>query len=1172
MRGDAGRAGRTEDGWMSAGSTAVASRSNGPAPRARPDAARARASAPAASAPGLVLRRCACGGGCPACRTRASGTALPVNTPGDAYEREADRMADAVMSAAPVPRTEESSTATLRRCACGGSCPSCRKKKEEGEDLRRDEAGAGGAPGFAPPIVHDVLASPGRPLEARTRGWMEERFGADFGGVRVHDGGRAAESARAVDAHAYAVGSHLVFGAGRYAPGTAAGDRLLAHELTHVLQQRRAHPAAAVPMLQRQQAPAEEEPSCKDAPRRLGDITPEMPCDRPTIDLTGMSGSPQLHHFHFCLDSDVLLGTSANAIRAFVLGQAATTTFVVHGFASTDGAEDYNQRLSCHRAQRVFRELRNAGVRAEQVREVSGVGETTAFSFGDPTLSDANRVVVVFAETGRIEPFADQTRPAATDAEKREIVDAAVDRLLSGQYRLAADAYLSFWTCGRTPTVRHAVERLRVLLPTSNTTERLRAAANGVEEDPALGINTVRISNAALRADNPVSCTMGRLIDMAFHHALKNETGVSGPLTELDPALRHQAGLHLISLAGIDACAGALATPGTAFGREPTGIDAPRDDDPLVPPDVTPPPCAPQPEQTRQVTPAQELKGRASPDFVFDARFDFGSGTLNTEPDAGSSIGTLDSNPSVASTATPAKDVVKATANVTLLGDPKTFGDYEIGFTQTILDDLMIAQYVSGGMVVQRLPVPIRAAGLKGAPVPVPWMAGTGQRPAANGGVSISAGWRLQTDYAHRMQLLQEARPGDLLDTWQRRTSVAIWLVARRMGAPLDRFSVVPIDGRTYDVAQNMNLEFRRIPGDLMEPAPTTLEPDRTGEREVLVRRGKFSAVGTSGEPADMRIAQLAGPAAADIDLRRQIMRILQAPAATEAGLTTGEYIQHVARILDTPEILDRAGTRAAPRLGFVFSPLTFTMRFDTRSGRLIPVSDIVNTRTGQVRRDRTESSVIVDSPGVGRVALNHLALALGLRIQKLDAVGEGRPIVLRASAIPRGGILVFTLPALLREPQLLQDAQAKREMAEMWACSEKTIKSPSFIIGKEFAKTYWVDREGSIRRNPPDGFFTSRATGEDITTNMTCGHPAGAALGTAHSHPEDSGDGPNPSEQDLKTAASGNCGRQHFIISEDLVVMYFPDGTQRTIGARESVLPRGVQCSQSIPEDQEIV
>jgi outer membrane protein OmpA-like peptidoglycan-associated protein len=94
------------------------------------------------------------------------------------------------------------------------------------------------APDTAPPIVHDVLRSPGQPLDDRTRAFMEPRFGHDFSGVRVHTDADAADSARAVRALAYTVGQNVVFGAGQYAPATPAGRNLMAHELTHVVQQR----------------------------------------------------------------------------------------------------------------------------------------------------------------------------------------------------------------------------------------------------------------------------------------------------------------------------------------------------------------------------------------------------------------------------------------------------------------------------------------------------------------------------------------------------------------------------------------------------------------------------------------------------------------------------------------------------------------------------------------------------------------------------------------------------------------------------------------------------------------------------------------------------------------------------------------------------------------------
>jgi hypothetical protein len=86
--------------------------------------------------------------------------------------------------------------------------------------------------------VHGVLRSRGAPLDAATRAYMEPRFGHSFADVRVHADGQAAESAAAVGAQAYAVGRDIVFGAGKHAPRTDAGRRLMAHELAHVVQQR----------------------------------------------------------------------------------------------------------------------------------------------------------------------------------------------------------------------------------------------------------------------------------------------------------------------------------------------------------------------------------------------------------------------------------------------------------------------------------------------------------------------------------------------------------------------------------------------------------------------------------------------------------------------------------------------------------------------------------------------------------------------------------------------------------------------------------------------------------------------------------------------------------------------------------------------------------------------
>ena len=126
---------------------------------------------------------------------------------------------------------------TLQRCSNGVECSECHQKRLEREGaLQRAAVNSVPANGV-PPIVHDVLNSSGQPLDAGTRAFMEPRFGHDFSLVRVHTDARAAESARSVNALAYTVGRNVVFGTGQYTPGTSEGRRLMAHELTHVVQQ-----------------------------------------------------------------------------------------------------------------------------------------------------------------------------------------------------------------------------------------------------------------------------------------------------------------------------------------------------------------------------------------------------------------------------------------------------------------------------------------------------------------------------------------------------------------------------------------------------------------------------------------------------------------------------------------------------------------------------------------------------------------------------------------------------------------------------------------------------------------------------------------------------------------------------------------------------------------------
>ena len=137
--------------------------------------------------PMLAVQRasCACGGGCPRYQENHPLQAkLEVSQPGDALEQEADRVADQVLHM-PQPEARKSTRPRLLRYASG---PSAQSSPE------------------VPPVVHEVLRSSGQPLDTTTRAFMEPRFGEDFSRARVHSGSAAEQSARDMNAEAYAVG------------------------------------------------------------------------------------------------------------------------------------------------------------------------------------------------------------------------------------------------------------------------------------------------------------------------------------------------------------------------------------------------------------------------------------------------------------------------------------------------------------------------------------------------------------------------------------------------------------------------------------------------------------------------------------------------------------------------------------------------------------------------------------------------------------------------------------------------------------------------------------------------------------------------------------------------------------------------------------------------------
>jgi hypothetical protein len=167
---------------------------------------------------------------------------LKISQPGDAYEQEADKVADQVMR---MPDSSDSVVpiGATRHKRIDRKCTACEMKDDEEDkedlnisrkpfdlsDLEANDQVAN--------EISNIRSSGGSSLDSSTKEFMESRFGFDFSNVRIYTDGRAATSAQSVNALAYAAGNDIVFGHGQYQPNTLEGRRLLAHELTHVVQQ-----------------------------------------------------------------------------------------------------------------------------------------------------------------------------------------------------------------------------------------------------------------------------------------------------------------------------------------------------------------------------------------------------------------------------------------------------------------------------------------------------------------------------------------------------------------------------------------------------------------------------------------------------------------------------------------------------------------------------------------------------------------------------------------------------------------------------------------------------------------------------------------------------------------------------------------------------------------------
>jgi len=352
------------------------------------------------------------------------------------------------------------SATLLRRCACGstggggGECADCRKKK-----LQR--SAAGNAPEFAPSIVHEVLGSPGQSLDSASRNFFESRFGHDFSRVRIHADERASESAQSVNALAYTVGPHIAFASGLYQPRTASGQRLLAHELTHVVQQdKEASPAGPI-----QIGPEDDEferqadQSSVLLPQRQGAepahapgaaaISLQRACGPQKIGSPGActtsSTDPGGKHYRFRVNCDEFLeDEEEQQLRTFAAALPNDSIVNIHGFASIEGDPEFNLNLSCARAikaQSIIQEILNTAGRKATFK---------LFQHGGTAGDRADRRSVAVEASGAPKPYRPKPEPEPTPGPCGPGTDDPFCFHLPGETEpckpyLSADHALSVW-------------------------------------------------------------------------------------------------------------------------------------------------------------------------------------------------------------------------------------------------------------------------------------------------------------------------------------------------------------------------------------------------------------------------------------------------------------------------------------------------------------------------------------------------------------------------------------------------------------------------------------------------------------------------------------------------------------------------------------------------------
>ena len=295
-----------------------------------------------------------------------SSSSLKIGSAHDKYEREADAMADHIMR---MPQSFSNQPLSKGANDIQRKCATCDHEEEKIQRKPLMMKSAGGTPVATPALGAQLNSTKvsGSPLPAGTNNFMSNAFGSDFSNVRVHTNSKAQQMNQGMNARAFTHGSDIYFNRGQYQPGSSAGKKLLGHELTHVVQQR-----SVAKTIQR---------SCDNdlsIGRGLG-----LSCSVGSPTLVGPSEAVSFS----INDSSILGGDVTNFVNNWRTS-GGSEQIQIDGYASCDGPEELNWKLSCDRAMALKRELVSQGVSPLLIHTIAN-GETDQFS---STNLSSNRV------------------------------------------------------------------------------------------------------------------------------------------------------------------------------------------------------------------------------------------------------------------------------------------------------------------------------------------------------------------------------------------------------------------------------------------------------------------------------------------------------------------------------------------------------------------------------------------------------------------------------------------------------------------------------------------------------------------------------------------------------------------------------------------------------------